>query len=289
MSVLRSTPQCLWHNHDRSWIETTPREAIVNAFSHPEMLVVESIASQVSIGTERLVLTEKLPEKARERMRIPYMQGTFEQSFTYGYSLVGRVLSGPSSWTGERVHLLHPHQRYAVVKTSDATIIPKAMDTDTATLISNMETAVTALWDAKPGIGDRVTVFGYGLIGTLICHLLRSIRGLELTVIEPDPQRAQSAQTVGLRVNNHADHGADLAISTAANATALQAAIECVRREGTILELSWHGNHQVPLCLGDSYQLAGQSHTFALHSLGFSTSKAASDAIAHTIRFSTTR
>ncbi|MBX2825391.1 MAG: zinc-binding alcohol dehydrogenase [Gammaproteobacteria bacterium] len=251
-----SPPQLkLWHNHQHSWLESDADTALTNADRLPDTLVVEAIASQISVGTERLVTSGQLSTDCVERMRIPYMLGSFDQSFTYGYSLVGKVLEGPAEFLGRRVHLLHPHQRYAVVTSADATVIPDALDSDTATLISNMETAVTAVWDAGPAVGDQIVIFGFGLIGTLVAQLLRRIPGLDLTIVEPNSARATLAHESGLKVQPTAGDlaNADLAFSTAAEGEALQQAIDCLRTEGTVVELSWHGSRRVSLNLGGSF------------------------------------
>ncbi len=58
------------------------------------MLLIESLYSLVSLGTERLVASALMPAAIWNQMAVPYMEGSFSLPCKYGYSLVGRVLKG---------------------------------------------------------------------------------------------------------------------------------------------------------------------------------------------------
>lgn len=241
----------LWHNLEESYwnIEEIPQP------KHDELLI-EACYSLISIGTERLVLTQSLQKTTATRMRVPYMRGEFNSSFTYGYSLTGIVRKGPPEYIGKAVHIMHPHQSWAVVKTSAAYLLPNDLDIKSATLISNMETAVNAIWDSQISLGDSVIVFGYGIIGTLVCAIISQFPGINLHVVEPDASRAGAARLAGLdtlSTTANLGHNVDIAINTAANSASLQNAIEAVGFEGTVIELGWYGARSTSLMLGDSF------------------------------------
>ena len=40
-------------------------------------------------------------------------------------------------------------------------------------LAGTVETAINALWDAAPAVGDRVAVVGAGMVGCCVARLLR--------------------------------------------------------------------------------------------------------------------
>lgn len=57
--------------------------------------------------------------------------------------------------TGQWVHLLHPHQSKCVVDANSVFAIPKGVPPKRATLASNVETAVNAVWESHVSIGDK--------------------------------------------------------------------------------------------------------------------------------------
>jgi len=241
----------LWHSLHNSSFRTE-----VVAPLQPNEVLIEAHHSLVSTGTERLVISESIPVMTAQHMRVPYMRGEFDAEFSYGYSMTGVVKQGPTRYIGKAVHVMHPHQAWAVVNTDSIYLLPSDMNLLSATLISNMETAVNALWDAKIALGDRVLVLGYGIIGTLICALVKALPGVELTVVETAPARAQAAQRAGIKVVS--DIGElttpmDTAFHTTATNAGLQSAIDALDVEGTVIELSWDGDRDSTIKLGGSF------------------------------------
>jgi hypothetical protein len=78
-------------------------------------VVVRTLHSAVSRGTESLVFRGAVPPVEHERMRAPFQEGSFDGPVKYGYSNVGIVESGPPELLGRSVFCLYPHQtRYVV-------------------------------------------------------------------------------------------------------------------------------------------------------------------------------
>lgn len=46
-----------------------------------------------------------------------------------------------------------------------------------AVLAGTVETAVNALWDAAPRVGDRIAVIGAGMVGCCVARLLAALPG----------------------------------------------------------------------------------------------------------------
>ena len=67
---------------------------------------------------------------------------------------------------------------------------PDDVPPERAVLAGTVETAVNALWDAAPLVGDRVAVVGGGMVGLCVARLLTGIPGAEVTVVDVDPERA---------------------------------------------------------------------------------------------------
>src|SRR5579871_2397233 len=67
-------------------------------------VLVRTLASGVSRGTEALVFAGRVPSSQYQAMRAPLMGGEFPFPVKYGYCAVGRTEDA------ERVFVLHPHQ-----------------------------------------------------------------------------------------------------------------------------------------------------------------------------------
>lgn len=216
---------------------------------------IQTIFSAISPGTERLVYSEKIPESLYCEMRCPYMGGKFPYPVKYGYSLVGRIVEGPDESVDKLVHILHPHQDQSVVRLEDVYPVPSTVPPRRATLASNLETAVNAIWDARVSIGERVVVVGFGAVGSLVARLLTLIPEVEVEVVETDAARRELAKQMEFEAYSPAKMGDhfDLAFHVSATAEGLQSAIESVDFEGRIIELSWYGTGSVSLQLGRTF------------------------------------
>ena len=241
--------KALWHESDKF---SELREE-VNADQKRGMLKVRSLYSLISTGTERLVATGKVPQEAAEAMKVPFMEGSFSFPVKYGYSLVGEVVS-EGELAGKMVHLLHPHQDELMVENEVVFEVPASVPAKRATLASNMETAINAVWDAGISVGDRVVVAGFGLIGSLVSRVIQMMPGVELAVLEKDDNKRKLAHEMGFAAAGEVTPGYfDKAINTTASGEALQKCIESVGQEGIVVELSWYGTHGVNLKLGADF------------------------------------
>src|SRR5262245_46216117 len=57
----------------------------------PGMVRLKALYGAISRGTERLVLSGRVPPAEYERMRAPFMSGTFPFPVKYGYATVGQI------------------------------------------------------------------------------------------------------------------------------------------------------------------------------------------------------
>lgn len=216
-------------------------------------VLLKSLFSFVSLGTERLVASGKVPSPLYLSMRVPFMQGNFTFPIKYGYSLVGQVEQARHKLHGKYVHLLHPHQNACIVSESALSIIPHVIPPRRAVLASNVETAINAIWDSGLSIGDRVLVVGFGNIGALVALIARQIVGVEVVVAEMNSYRSAFAKQLGFFIHDEKMEAFDIAFNTSANAKGLQLAIDQVGFEGQIVELSWYGEQEVSISLGGSF------------------------------------
>lgn len=242
--------KALWHLSDSSSVIKATKLPAENSNS----CIVKTAYSLISTGTERLVSLGLVPESLHSQMKVPYMQGKFSFPLTYGYSMVGRVISEQSTLFGKLVHFMHPHQDICHVEASSLFEIPENIPATRAGLASNVETALNAIWDSGLSIGDRTLVCGFGMIGALVARLLSFMPGVEVQVLEIDPGRKKKAKEMGFEVvENPEQEQYDLAFHTSASAGGLQKCIDSVGLEGKIIELSWYGTKSIALQLGGSF------------------------------------
>jgi threonine dehydrogenase-like Zn-dependent dehydrogenase len=221
----------------------------------PDQVLVRMLASGISRGTERLVLQGRVPESQWRAMRAPLMAGEFPFPVKYGYAAVGVVEAGPSALLGRRVFCLHPHQDRFLAPAAMCIPLPEALPSGRAVLAANMETAVNALWDARPLVGERALVVGAGVVGLLVASLLARIPGLDLAVCDLDAGRAPLVEALGARFCTPpaAPGERDLVVHASADPAGLRLVLDRAGFEGRIVEASWYGDREVALPLGEAF------------------------------------
>jgi len=239
-------------------IHSSPEISILEDFEIESLkndkVVVRSILSGISLGTERKVAIGQISEKANQTMGVPYMFGQFGFPIGYGYSLVAEVIEGDAKWLGKRVFLMHPHQDLCVVKKMDLLEIPDIINDKKATLISNMETALNGYWDGEIKGEEKILVIGFGLIGALLSGVIKINTQNSIHIFEKNPKRRKIAQEMGINiVNDIEDSEFDVVYNTAGNESSIESAFKALKREGRLIELSWYGSEKVCIDLGSDF------------------------------------
>ena len=218
-------------------------------------VIVRTVRSGVSRGTETLVFRGGVPPGQYEVMRAPFQEGDFPGPVKYGYLSVGAVEAGPAELRGRTVFCLYPHQTAYVVPAAAVTVVPEGVPPARAVLAGTVETGVNALWDAAPLIGDRVTVVGAGMVGCCVARLLSRFPAIEVTLVDVDPGRAGVAAALGVDFAPPAEasDGRDLVVHASATSEGLQLSLDLLAPEGTVIDLSWYGDSEVRLSLGGAF------------------------------------
>src|SRR5215207_2709998 len=161
-------------------------------------VVVRTLRSGVSRGTETLVYRGGVPPSQHAAMRAPFQAGEFPGPVKYGYLSVGAVEHGPPELRGRTVFCLYPHQTAYVVPAGAVTVVPDDVPPARAVLAGTVETAVNALWDAAP--------------------LLARFPAVEVTLVDVDASRAETAAALGARFARPDDAAGrcDLVVHTSA-------------------------------------------------------------------------
>ena len=218
-------------------------------------VLVRSLYSGISRGTETLVFRGEVPAGERRRMRAPFQDGEFPAPVKYGYCSVGVVEIGPAELLDRVVFCLYPHQSRYVVPAAAVLPVPDGVPPARALLAANLETAINALWDAPPLVGDRIAVVGAGLLGCLVAWLAARVPGVRVQLVDVRVERAPLAAALGagFALAGDADDDCDLVVHTSASGEGLALALSLAAFEATVLELSWYGNRQVSLPLGEGF------------------------------------
>jgi threonine dehydrogenase-like Zn-dependent dehydrogenase len=190
-----------------------------------------------------------------EEMRAPHQEGSFPGPVKFGYLSVGIVEEGPREWLGQRVFCLNPHQDRYVVGLDALTKIPDEVPSRRAVLTGTVETAVNALWEAGPRLGDRVAVVGAGLVGGMVAALLKSFPLQRLQLVDLDAGRRRLADTLGVEFAHPDDALADcdIVFHCSASQEGLERSLQLVGDEGDVIEMSWYANRVVTVPLGEDF------------------------------------
>jgi NADPH:quinone reductase-like Zn-dependent oxidoreductase len=216
---------------------------------------VRALYSGVSRGSEALVFAGQVPESEHQRMRCPFQDGDFPFPVKYGYASVGLVEDGPAALKDRVVFCLYPHQDRYVVPADAVVPLPGDLSAKRAVLGANAETALNALWDAAPRVGDRIAVVGGGVVGVLVAALAARIPGTQVQLIDTDAKKETTARVldVPFAAPEDAVGDCDLVVHATGRGTGLGTAIGLAGFEATVLELSWYGAGDVPAPLGGAF------------------------------------
>ena len=231
----------------------------------PDEVRVRAALSAISHGTEMLVYRGEVD--ADLALDLPTLAGGYGFPLKYGYASVGHVVAvGRDVHTvreGDLVFALHPHQDEYVLGESLVRPLPRNTTPERGVFLANLETAINVVLDAKPRLGEAVAVFGQGVVGLLVTQLLRR-SGARVVAVEPSPLRRSFAERCGAEAaiapsdfallrTLTGGRGADIAIDASGSPSGLQAAIDSVALEGTVVVCSWYGEKPVPLDLGGRF------------------------------------
>jgi len=233
----------------------------------PGEVRVRAIRSAISHGTESKVLQGRINPALP--LDLPTLRGSYGFPIKYGYASVGRVVDVGADVDlvpGDLIFALHPHQTRFVVPERLVVRLGHDVDPDVAVFLANLETAVTVTQDAQPRLGERVVIFGQGVVGLLILQLLRRTGVGKLIVVDPLRARRALAEHLGAdlaltptddlagQIHDFTDGvGADVVVESSGYPGALNQAIDAVAFGGSVVVSSWYGREPVALDLGGAF------------------------------------
>jgi len=245
-------------------------------------VLVESICSAISAGTEMLVYRGQFPHIADLHDGV---SSDLNYPLAYGYACVGRVVEVGKLVNREMVDKLvfafHPHASSFIIhaERSSLILIPDSLCPETACFLPNMETAVNLVQDGAPILGERVLVLGQGVVGLLTASLLSEFpleslvtvdnfelrrsalqvesKKLEVKSLAPNDLRPIDKTHVVpmlFREDRHSTFDAfDLVFELSGSPSALNDAIALTTFSGRIVIGSWYGQKRAEIDFGGAF------------------------------------
>jgi 2-desacetyl-2-hydroxyethyl bacteriochlorophyllide A dehydrogenase len=233
-------------------------------------VLVKTEFSAISPGTEMLIYRGYFPAGTVVDETIASLSGSFAYPLRYGYSSIGRILAlGPHVdpvWQGRLVFSFQPHTSHYLSAIDAVIPVPESLSPEQACFLPNMETAVNFAMDGKPILGERVAVFGQGVVGLLTTSLLARFPLERLVTLDHYPLRRQASQAAGAshsldpasrdledQLHDLLQDGADLTYELSGTPAALNKAIDSTAFSGRVVIGSWYGARHAELDLGGRF------------------------------------
>ena len=184
-------------------------------------LLVESAASLVSLGTEKMLLdfgkgsliakARQQPDKVVEVLRkvktdgllttVDAVRSKLDQPLALGYSSVGRVVECDDNSpfvVGDRVVSNGPHAEMVCVPETLAAKVPEGVSNESAAFTVVGSIGLQGIRLIKPTLGERIVVMGLGLIGLLTVQMLRA-HGCRVLGVDFDEDKLKLAASYGAK------------------------------------------------------------------------------------------
>jgi len=239
-------------------------------------VLVETICSAISAGTEMLVYQGQFPRDLETDSVISGLRGGFQYPLAYGYANVGVIketgTQADKALRDKLVFSFQPHTSHFICKPDSLLLISSTLSPESACFLPNMETAVNLVQDGTPILGERVLVLGQGVVGLLTTSLLNEfpLEALvtvdqynlrcEMSKLESRESNVTRCETLDSAVPDFHEQartalgpGADLTFELSGNPLALNNAIALTRFSGRIVIGSWYGEKRMDIDLGGTF------------------------------------
>ena len=167
-------------------------------------VLVQTVASAISPGTETLLYRGQFPDELSVDENIASLTNKFSYPLKYGYSAVGQVADTgkgvDAAWKGRYVIAFNPHESHFIADPVSLIPLPDDIEPEDGVFLPNMETAVNFIMDGSPLIGERVAVFGQGIVGLLTTSLLSRFPLADLITFDKYPLRREASKKAGAKL-----------------------------------------------------------------------------------------
>jgi 2-desacetyl-2-hydroxyethyl bacteriochlorophyllide A dehydrogenase len=230
-------------------------------------VLVETICSAISAGTEMLVYRGQFPKILDAHDKV---SNDLKYPLAYGYACVGiireigKMVNG--EWKDKLVFAFQPHSSFFIAHPSSLIFLPKGIAPESACFLPNMETAVNLVQDGAPILGERVLVLGQGVVGLLTTALLSEFPLEKLVTADFHELRRKASKDLNITVSlnpqlesfakdssTYVQDKFDLTFELSGSPSALNDAIRLTMFSGRIIIGSWYGEKRAPIDLGGDF------------------------------------
>lgn len=231
-------------------------------------LLVKTLFSAISPGTEMLIYRGQAPDALAADDGIAALEGSLAFPLQYGYAAVGEVIEIGAgigrNWLGKQVFSFQPHQTHFTATPAQVILLPEGISPEMGVFLPNMETAINFAMDGRPVIGERVAIFGQGIVGLLTTALLSRFPLSSVMTLDKFPnRRAESLEAGATHSFDPAssdaldqirgEEGIDLVFELSGSPATLNQAIEVTGYDGRVVIGSWYGKKRASLDLGGPF------------------------------------
>jgi 2-desacetyl-2-hydroxyethyl bacteriochlorophyllide A dehydrogenase len=263
---------------------TAPRALRIAYYDDPPLkrdaVRAEAIVSGISHGTELALYRGDSPFGGKhfdlDLRQFVEAEGTELYPMRLGYEWLGRVGAVGDDVreiaVGDLVHLTLPHRETQTVTIADDPaapwlVVPDVVEPARGVLLQSAAIALQAVHDARLKVGDRVAIFGLGVLGLLAVQLARLSGAGWVAAVDPiagrrelarsagadcmlDPGSCDSSREIKLAAGRG---GPDVAIEFSGSYAALHEALRCVAVAGTVVAAGFYVGASSDLRLGEEF------------------------------------
>ena len=146
------------------------KKKILSYKKNSKTVLVKTLYSGISKGTERLVASGNISKDQFDIMKSPFQEGSFSFPIKYGYINVGKIVEGPKKYLNKNTFCLYPHQSLFKIDINNVNILKGNGDIRKYLLTANMETAINIFWDTQAKLNNKILIVGMGSVGILTAY-----------------------------------------------------------------------------------------------------------------------
>ena len=228
-------------------------EKIIKYKKNNKTVLVKTIYSGISKGTEKLVSSKLVNKDQFELMKAPFQEGSFDLPIKYGYINIGKIVDGPKQMLNKNIFSLFPHQSLYEIPIKNISILPNR-NIKKFLLTANMETAINIFWDSITNKKDKIIIIGLGSVGILTAYYFQLRKFNQVYVYDSNLKKKSIAKYLKFKfIDFNKIKSADIVINTSSDYNILANSMKILSNEGKFIEASWYGNKKGLINLGGHF------------------------------------
>ena len=240
------------------WLENKNKPIIkknsLNFKNNSKTVLIKTLYSGISKGTEKLVASGKIGKDQFEIMKSPFQEGKFSYPIKYGYINVGEIIKGQKKYLNKKTFCLFPHQSLFEMHINNLHILKSNNDLRKYLLTANMETAINIFWDAQAHKDDKIVILGMGSVGILTAYYYKLQKFKNVYINDNNIKKKKFSKILGLKfINFKKIKNADVIINTTSDYEVLNQSLDKLTLEGKFIEASWYGDKKGQIKLGGNF------------------------------------